>query len=324
MIKGLKRGAGGALCALLVACGGGGGDGGGGSSSAPQQPAGPNAATANITSADFVGQSDGAARSAKSSFNSLSFIGGGSVQVNASTGRAEAFQTTTQRLAASRLLARSNPDRAYTLAVRTETQPCDSGSLLLTINEASAAVNTVGDSVVVTSQNCVIGGQPVSGSLRLVLNAYSENASSASGAIGLTFTGFGVPALTLNGSVAATFSANVSGETLHLAFQGLTATASGTTLQWFHAVDDTYSASSGAETVSFSGFVGVNGGTVRFDQVTPFVLVGGDPVSGTLQITGANGGRVRIVAGSTRFSYEFYAAGNSGSTPDATAPGLAY
>lgn len=50
----------------------------------------------------------------------------------------------------------------------------------------------------------------------------------------------------------------------------------------------------------------------------------GDPVSGVLQITGVNGGRVRIVAGSTRFNYEFYAPANSGSTPDATAAGLAY
>ena len=322
MIEGFKRGAAGVLCAVLVACGGGGGDSG---PAAPQQPATPSAATANITSADFASQSDGAARSAKSSFSSLSVILGGDVSVNGANDRAQAFQTTTQRLAASVLLARRDPNRAFALAVTTQTQPCDTGNLLFTINEASTTANTVGDSVTVTSQSCVVGGQAVSGSLQLVLTAYSETASAASGGLRLSFNSFGVPALTLNGTVAATFNVNASTEALQLTFQGLTATSGGTSLQWFHTVNDTYTASNGTETVSFAGFVGVNGGYVRFDQVTPFVLnAAGDPVSGVLQITGANGGRVRIVAGSTRFNYEFYAPGNSGSTPDATAAGLAY
>lgn len=318
----LKSGTVGVLCALLMGCGGGGGDGGGTGGS--QQPAAPNAATANITAADFAGQSDSAARGAKSSLGSLSlFTGNGSV-VGAAASRAEAFQTTTQRMAASRLFARRDPNRADTLAVSTQTEPCDSGSLLFTVNEASATTSTVGDTVTVTSQNCVVGGQAVGGSLRLVLNAYSATASSTSGAVGVTFTGFGVPALMLNGSVAAQYTESASGGSVTLSFQGLNATSAAGTLQWFHTVVYTGNASSGTETVVFSGLIGVNGGSVRFDQIAPFVLVGGDPASGTLQITGANGGRVRIVAGSTRFTYEFYAAGNNGSTPDATAPGLVY
>lgn len=325
MIEAVKRSTAGVLCAVLVACGGGGGDGGG-AGGGSQQPATPNAATANIGSADYVATSDAASRSALSSFNSLSLLTGNGSVVGASATRAQAFQTTTQRLAVARLLARSTAgdDRAFTLAVRTVTQPCDSGSLLLTIDEASATANTVGDSITVTSQNCVVSGQPVSGSLRLTLTAYAASQTAASGAVTLAFNAFGVPALSLSGSVAGQFAENANGGTVRLSFQGLSASAGGNSTQWFHTVDYAYSVASGAETVAFSGVVGVNGGYVRFDQVTPVVLVGGDPVSGVLQITGANGARVRISAGSTRFDYAYFAPGNTGSTPDATASGLAY
>jgi hypothetical protein len=45
---------------------------------------------------------------------------------------------------------------------------------------------------------------------------------------------------------------------------------------------------------------------------------------GTLQVQEALGARVRVVAGTNRFTYQYFAPANGGTTPDGTQLGLAY
>lgn len=311
------------LSATLLACGGGGGDSGSAAA------AGPSAATADINSTGYAGTADGAARSTLAGFSSLAlFTGSGGVVTAAASTRALAFDATVQRLAMGKLIERSQTqaaDRVKALALTTTTQACDSGSLLFSINEANATAPTPGDSITVTSQNCVVAAQTVSGSVKLTLSTYSATATTSSGTADVVFTGFGIPALSLTGNVGAQFAEDASNLTVKLGYQGLTvAAANAAPVQWFHTVDYSLDLATGSATVAFSGLVGVADGYVRLDQFAPFTLSSGQPSGGTLQLTGANGARVRIIAGTTRFTYAFYAAGNSGTTADATAQGLVY
>lgn len=313
-----------AMALALAACGGGGGGGG----SSDDTPEGPQAATADISGVNYTRSADGAAAATTSGLGNLALFTGGGVVAGAATGRAAAAGGA-PRLAMGKLLSRNEAQasgRAHALAVFSDSEPCsDGGSLLFTLNEADPDTTTPGDSVTVTAQNCVEGGVPIVGGFKLTVSDYAETQTQVTVSFLLALDDFGVPELNFNGKVAVKLRDSTDSFTVRLAHQGVT--ASGTAVapvQWYHTVAYSLDVGSGRETVSFSGFVGVNGGFVRLDQLSPFVLTAGQPGGGELQITGANGGRVIIVAGATRFDYEFYAASNTGTVPDAIAPGLEY
>ena len=303
------------VSAGLLACGGGGG-------TAP--PAGP---TANITSTDYAASGDSASNATLSGLASLAVLDAGATAgVQSSNSRAEAFNASVQRLSMQKLVARAKSptaQRAQALAVSTSSTPCDSGSLLFTFNEASFDTGTPGDTIHISSQNCVMVGEPVAGSLLATLTSFTSSATSESGGLTFVFSNFGVPGLSLNGNANVTFAFEPSTTTVTLVNQGLAVTVDNAApVQWFHTVS--FVANAAGSSISLSGLAGVSGGTVQFDQLTPFTLSMGQPSSGVLQLTGANGARVKIVAGAANFSYEYFAAGNSSSTPDATSAGLAF
>lgn len=313
-----------AMALALAACGGGGGGG-----SSDDTPAGPQAATADISGANYTDSADGAAAATTSGLRNLALFTDGSVVAGAAAGRATAAAGGAQRLAMGKLLSRNQTQtsgRAQALAVFSDSEPCsDGGSLLFTFNEADPTTTTPGDSVTVTTQNCVEGGVPVVGGFKLTVSDYAETQTQVRVSFRLALDDFGAPELNFNGTVAIKLLESADTFTVQLAHHGVTASGAATApVRWYHTVAYALDVGSGSESVSFSGFVGVDGGFVRLDQLSPFVLTAGQPGGGELQISGANGGRVIIVAGATRFDYEFYAAGNTGTVPDAMAPGLEY
>lgn len=318
----------GVLCAGLLACGGaGGGDDDAGGS---PQPASPSAATADLTASRYAGQADTATQATGASVAAAAlFTGDGSIVAAETAGpvRALRFDGKVQRLALHRLLDRQSAQRsgrARALAVTQRQEPCDSGSLLITLDAAESG-DTVGDTVQVSSQGCVLDGQPVSGSVLATLTAYSESQSGSSGAATVDYSGFGVPELKFDGRVDAQISDDANAFAVTLRYRGLTVSGLlATPLQWFHTAAYRYGYGSGSESIRFSGYAAVAGGYVELQQLVPFALDEGRPTDGTLQLVGANGARVKVHAGATRFGYEYFAAGNTGSVPDATAPGLAY
>jgi hypothetical protein len=78
-------------------------------------------------------------------------------------------------------------------------------------------------------------------------------------------------------------------------------------------------------TVSLSGNVNLSGHNYALSQPAPFVLSGSGLASGTLQIReAAFGERVLLRADSGHFTYQYFAPGNTGNTPDHSSVGLAY
>lgn len=306
------------LTALLAACGGGGGGDDG-------PPAG---VTGNLTAGAYAAASDSAADTTLGSMDTL-LLFVDSASPAAASARATAFgqsRNGVQRLTERRAAAAGAADRRVgTLAVETVVEPCDTGTLTITISYATENVTTPGDFIRIASNNCVFEGEALSGSYTTTVTRYSESSTALSAGFTLAFNNFGSTTESLNGSAAVSLQATPTSEAVSIQYQGLTATFGSASVEWQHTVS--FSASSTqAPQAAFSGLIFAGNGFVSLLQVSPFTLDinTGYPTGGILQLTGANDGRVRLVAGSTRFTYQFFAPGNSGATPDASVPGRAY
>lgn len=299
------------LTAALAACGGGGGG--------DDLPAG---VTGDLTSGNYAAAGNTAAGTTINSLDAISlFLDDGSAAATSARSRA-AVQRLTQR----RLTAATAADRREgALAIEVTTEACEGGgSLTYTDDYATASTVTPGDTLSVVANNCVVDGETVTGSFLITVVRYVLSSTAVDAGFTLAFNNFGSTTERLNGSANIDVAATQTREVVTLRYQGLTATFDGASVEWRHTVE--YSASTTqAPQVVLSGLVQVGSGFVALRQVSPYTLAQtGYPSAGILELTGANGGRVRLVAGSTRFHTQFFAPGNSGSTPDASTPGRLY
>ncbi|WP_157268484.1 hypothetical protein [Azohydromonas aeria] len=195
------------------------------------------------------------------------------------------------------------------------------GSITGSANVANANVPTAGDTISLTANNCVVDGVVVAGGLDITVRSYRETASSESGSLALNFRSFSAGGATVNGGATLSFSATANQTNVTLGFSNATIANAGSTVTLNYTT--TLAATPIGTTVSVTGRLAMNGHEYTLSQPIPFGItsdIGLNP-GGTLQIQEALGARVRLVAGTDRFTYQYFAASNSGATPDATSVG---
>ncbi|MGA0609887.1 hypothetical protein [Caldimonas sp. KR1-144] len=299
------------VLAALAACGGGGG---GSDDSTP-------AATGDMAAANYATTTGGVVDSVMTGLDFAGTIAGALPQGGGSGATAAAAQRGTftlpqgrlERALVGRLMQRSVGPSA--LATSTSSIACSGGGqLVFTDTFASDTAVTKGDRVDVTSQGCIEGGLPVTGSLALVVSQYSESQTALSAAISLTATAFGSSDLRINGGATISVSANSASVSLAIAYQSMTATTPEATLTWDHSF--TYTFTDTHETLSFGGIAHHAGASYTLRQDVPFDVTGtGVPASGQLSIIDKDGDRVQVTADGAGFTYTFYVAGSN--TPTA-------
>lgn len=185
------------------------------------------------------------------------------------------------------------------------TEPCVSGFLQVSENDADNNGDvSPGDTITLTANQCVFeSGQPaVSGQLSLRVNAISFDrfGDVTSANVGMTFTGFTVAGLSLNG--AATVSANADSVTL--AYQGLTARMADQSLVY------NYTLAVRESGLTVNGQLTLNGST--YGLSTPQVISMGYfyPNGGQLRITDGHGAYVLSTFQSQGYVNRLFLAGD--------------
>lgn len=296
----------------LAACGGGGGGGDG--DSAP-------AATGDMATANYATTTGGVVDSVMTGLDFGGTItdalplGTGSV-ATAATVRSGSFSLPQGRL--ERVLVEHLTRRSVgpaVLATAVSQVACSGGGLLVfTDTYASDTAVTKGDRVDVSSQGCIEGGLPVTGTLALVISQYSESQTAASAAITLTANAFGSSDLRINGGATISVSATSASVGLTVAYQAMTATTPNATLTWDHSFAYTFTETQ--QTLSFGGLAHHAGASYTLRQDVPFNLTdAGVASSGQLSIIDKDGDRVQVTADGAGFTYTFYLAGSN--TPSA-------
>jgi len=198
-------------------------------------------------------------------------------------------------------------------SIGTEAQqvPCDSGNVMVNIVDAVPQnVLSTGDSVTVTYNGCVIGGLTLNGTVSVSATeitgtepgpfSYSITANFQGltavigGAMFSINGGFTVDASTED---AETYLLAVHGDYFS-AYAGAGGQAFSGTLRNFR-LELSENQTSGVYVMSLDAEVSGSelGGTVTYETTTPFSGTGeGDPGTGEMKVTGAEGGSVTLIA----------------------------
>ena len=210
------------------------------------------------------------------------------------------------------------------LATQTETWPCDTGQFVITVDYLDQQTISAGDSVTVSSEQCVIAGEPVTGGIRMELREYTETISGIDARFEVTHHDFGTSALRVDGAASLRLTSDAQGQIMSVQYLGMTSTEGSVQRRWYHGVTISIHANPFSTQLSFGGFhLGANG-YYQLQQLQPFDMSLGGPANGVVRVVDAQGDRVMLVLVGNLFRYEFYAAGNPGNVPDAAADGLAF
>lgn len=199
--------------------------------------------------------------------------------------------------------------------------PCDGGgSITGSATVANTDVPTAGDTINLTANNCVVDGVAIAGGLDITVRSYGSTATSESGSLALNFRGFSAGGTALNGGATLSFDATEARTNVALSFSNATVASAGSSVTLNYTT--TLATTASGTAVSVAGGLAMNGQAYTLTQPVPFgITSSGLNPGGTLQIQEALGARVRIVAGTDRFTYQYFAASNGGTTPDATSVG---
>ena len=298
------------ILATLAACGGGGGG---------DEPAA--TINGNLATADFGPTTDLALGSVVTALDFGDEVGG-VLPFGANPSSAIALpHGRLERLLVRQLLRRSVGAQAQ--AVTTTAVACSGGGQLgVTSTVATDKRVSVGDRIDVVSQGCIEDGLPISGTLTLLINQFSETTNGGSGVIALSAGAFGSSALRVNGAATIAATVSLAETTLSVAYLGATAQTPTASYAWDHSYLFSYTESTQRELLSFGGLAHARGTTYQLRQDQPFELSEtGVPIGGRLSIIDKDGDRVEISADGQGFNYTFYVAGNP--TPVAgPVPGL--
>lgn len=300
--------------ATLAACGGGGG-GSAPTVDFPTTRTGAASAGADMTTANFPTLSTRAV-------DSLLATVGGDLPLSQPLSADRANAVSLGRWAARRSAASiGSAARKQGLAVDSETFSCGvSGTLTVTVNDAdNNNILTAGDSTSFVFIDCVETGAPaIDGGFALVFNVLVLNSQQEPTAFDATVT---MDALTVEGLGSLDGDARLwvapvtGGERSFVRYQRMASVTAGVTSVLDFDVDQTITSTTSTSRVD--GNLQLGAQVYAVTQVSAFDTSAGDPSSGRLRITDAQGDRLLITARGTLVDREFFLAGNTSSTPDA-------
>lgn len=301
--------------ATLAACGGGGGGGSAPTVDFPSTRIGAASAGANMTTTNFPTLSTRAV-------DSLLATVGGDLVLSQPLSASRANAASLGRWAARRGAASiGSAARKQGLAVDSETFSCSvSGFLTVTANDAdNNNVLTAGDSASFDFDDCVETGTPaINGGFALVFNVLVLNSQQEPTAFdaSVTMTALTVEGLgSLDGDARLWVAPVTGGERSFVRYQRMASVTAGVTSVLDFDVDGT--STSTTSTSRVDGNLQLGAQVYAVSQVSAFDTSNGDPSSGRLRITDAQGDRLLITARGTLVDREFFLAGNTTSTPDA-------
>lgn len=212
--------------------------------------------------------------------------------------------------------------------LRPVSQACaDAGSLDGNFNDADASgALSNGDSASLASNGCVVRGVPIGGGLGLAVNGYGYTPSpyAESADVAVNFAGLSAAGNTLNGGATVSADVNDVRGDLVVAFQNTTLATPGHNALLNYRVSFVGVREQGVSTESFDGALQLDGRDYTLAQLVPFALDSqGLLPGGVLELREAQGARLRIVAGTTNFIYQYFAPGNAGEVPDSVTVGPA-
>lgn len=284
-----------AAAALLAACGGGGGD-----SPAPA-----------FDAANYVAVAEPVTETVQASVGVGTLLNEALVQGPPAEGPTALHQ---------------RPALEQPTVLRPVSEPCaDAGSLDGNVDDADANGQlSAGDSASLSSNGCVVRGVPIGGGLTLRVNGYAYTptpyAESADVAVG--FVGLSAAGNTLNGGATLNGSVNDAQGELTLRFTDTALATPNHSALLNYSVRFVGSRALGVGTESFDGALRLDGRDYTLAQIVPFTLDSeGLSPGGTLELREAQGARLRIVAGTTNFIYQYFAPGNAGEVPDSMTVG---
>lgn len=306
--------------ATLAACGGGGGGGSAPTVDFPTTRTGAASAGADMTTTNFPTLSTRAV-------DSLLATVGGDLALSQPLSASRANAASLGRWAARRSAASiGSAARKQGLAVDSEDFECSnytgtSGYLTVTVNDAdNNNVLTAGDAASFTFVNCIseAGTPAINGGFALVFNVLVLNSQQEPTAFdaSVTMTALTVEGLgSLDGDARLWVAPVTGGERSFVRYQRMASVTAGVTSVLDFDVDGT--STSTTSTSRVDGNLQLGAQVYAVSQVSAFDTSNGDPSSGRLRITDAQGDRLLITARGTLVDREFFLAGNTTSTPDA-------
>lgn len=299
---------------VLVACGGGGG---------ADQP------TVNFPSEARSGTASAGADISVASMPTvsadtiealLSALGGDvSVSQPLRASRSQAAQSA--RRAAAQL---ARADRARPLAIEQQTEPCGvSGTVTVTIDDAdNNRLLTSGDSVTFSYVDCVdlVGAPAVDGAFGMRFNAVVLDTRAEPAAFDalvtmdlLSVAGLG----SLDGSARLWVSPVIGGERSFVRYQDMVSVTNAAGGEKVAILNFDVDRLIGNTTLArINGSVQLGSDVYALAQLSPFDITAGDPSSGQLRVTDAQGDRLLITARGAVVDRDFFLVTNTGATPD--------
>lgn len=168
------------IATLLTACGGGGGGGSGvaTTTSISEAQALPVAQTVNSDTSNLLA----------GSLSGLAFIGQSTALTTGAVSKTASGQTGLDENTTLKVVKFVKASQARSMVAGvTENLPCDTGSLVLNYTEKNPDVYSAGDTVGITSQDCVLSGDRIVGSFNLVIADVRGDPFTTTGSYGFTF-----------------------------------------------------------------------------------------------------------------------------------------
>lgn len=294
------------LALFLAACGGGGGDSG--STDTPAAEAGDLTATNYEQTAQVIQEAVAVSTGTASSFSP--------VRASGTTGAA-----VSQAMSAA---LKGHGGRRVTLAGRAlpadvvvDTVSCSGGGTVKTTfdDKDGSGEFSAGDVISFEFFACRESRGTVNG--KATLQAVFVGANRVS--VQIAYADFQAAAVGLN--LQATYDVQWTGDTFTSELsvtQGRTVTSNGTPVTVTITQSGTYNASSGVQSTSTRGSVGVDGKVYTIDQPLAYTMAAGEdsPAAGSLSILDRDNDKVLVIAKPAAWRYEYHRVGNTTGTPD--------
>lgn len=225
-----------------------------------------------------------------------------------------------------RVQAQSASGRERPQQTESYSEPCRyGGSIAVNANFRDPDAITTGDSLSLTADKCLAEGIAVDGGLDVTVRSYSATQSSETAALALNFRNMVAAGTAINGGATMSVTDSATQFAMSVDFNNATVSKAGSSI----VLDYTFNLSSTADgsTLWLDGNVMLGSHTYTLSQSPSerFTVQGGRINGGTLLIKESPfNERVLVKAGPNHFTYEYFSAGNTGGTPDASTAGLSY
>jgi hypothetical protein len=290
-----------AVGGALGGCGGGGGGGGDAAVTSAGAPVTVSSANAAAVAAAAVASADGLSGSSGGA------LGVFPVSVGQTSGaQIGAIETVLEQVKRAPQILASGGSQVTAAAVRSLDQPCDSGTISGSFNDAdNNSTLSTGDSVSMTANSCDFGGVVMNGSISVNNIVITGDLSSWPFSLQMTMqaSNFSVTVdtetVTMNGRASITESSSdgTSFSTLFAA-DGLRIGIPGDTVTLMdYSMQATDNQANDQYTLNINGIIGSTslGGSVNCTTVQPLTGVGlANPDTGVIVCTGADNSRVRL------------------------------